>query len=93
MRITVENLIRVGASCNQVEIFRQEWPEGAEVNLVNARRAVDLRLNLNWAAQRLFSPNALRAYRESVAAAAQADRAWDEAFAAAFCAAVEKEKP
>jgi hypothetical protein len=55
MTITVEMLEDAGACSEQVEIFGKEWPEGVEVTEINITRAVELGLELHWAALHLLN--------------------------------------
>ena len=51
-----------GACREQRDLFRKEWPEGAEVTIENVRRAQELGLTLSWGASAW-----LAAYLQSVA--------------------------
>ena len=53
-----------GACKEQRDIFRKEWPEGAEVTIENVRRAQELGLDLSWG-ERWFTPLPLKAYAEA----------------------------
>ena len=61
-RITI-GMLR-GACKEQRDIFRKEWPEGAEVTIENVRRAQELGLDLSWG-ERWFTPLPLKAYAEA----------------------------
>ena len=61
-RITI-GMLR-GACKEQRDIFRKEWPEGAEVTIENVRRAQELGLNLVWGEQWFTAP-ARKAYNEA----------------------------
>lgn len=76
-RITI-GMLR-GACKEQRDIFRKEWPEGAEVSVENAFRAQELGLDLSWG-ERWFTAQALKAYD---AARVPAWKAYDEAIAPA----------
>ncbi len=80
-RITIAMLR--GACREQRDIFRKEWPEGADVTLENVRRAQELGLSLDWGEQ-WFTVPAKKAYREATAPARKAYlEAIDEAIAPA----------
>ena len=72
MKITREYLVGLGASCEQLDTFSEEWPDGAEVTLDNCLRAAELGLNLNWLAEKMFPARALEAYRQATAPALEA---------------------
>ena len=80
MKVTKEILVKAKACPRQVEIFTQEWPDGAVVNLKNARRAVELGLDLWWCVNNLMKLPARKAYDEAVESAR---KAYDEAIAPA----------
>ncbi len=79
-----------GACKEQRDIFRKEWPEGAEVTIENVRRAQELGLSLLWG-ERWFTADALKAYDEAIAhslkvyleATAPAREVYEEAIAPA----------
>ena len=58
--ITGEMLVE--ACEEQREVFRKEWPEGAEATIENVLWAVELGLDLSWG-ERWFTPEALGEYR------------------------------
>jgi len=64
-----------GACKEQRDIFRKEWPEGAEVTIENVRRAQELGLSLIWGERWITDP-ARKAYLE---ARVQALKAYNEA--------------
>ena len=78
----------------EVSLFEKEWPDGAEINLANVRRAFALHLSIEWLLSKLLSYTALAAYKEAVAPAwaaykeaiAPALAAYDEALALALAA-------
>ena len=72
MKITHEYLVGLGASCEQLDTFSEEWPDGAEVTLDNCLRAAELHLNLDWLAEKMFPARALEAYRQATAPAWEA---------------------
>ena len=92
MKITHEYLVGLGASCEQLDTFSEEWPDGAEVTLDNCLRAAELHLNLDWLAEKMFPARALEAYRQATAPAreayekarAQAREAYEQATAPAL---------
>ena len=86
-RITI-GMLR-GACKEQRDIFRKEWPEGAEVSVENAFRAQELGLNLVWGEQ-WFTADARKAYD---AARVPALKAYDEAIAQAWKAHREATAP
>ena len=51
MRITAEMLRAKRACEEQVARFEREWPEGTDLTLPAAMRAVALDLDLNWFAE------------------------------------------
>ena len=78
-----------GACREQREIFKGEWPLGAEATLGNVRRAQELGLDLNWGAK-WFTPEPRRLYDAAVAEPRQIlNEAEAEAWLAAFLASVE----
>ena len=92
MKITREYLVGLGASCEQLDTFSDEWPDGAEITLDNCLRAAELGLNLDWLAENMFPARALEAYLQAIAPAweafekarATALEAFEQAKAAAF---------
>ena len=70
-RITI-GMLR-GACKEQRDIFRKDWPEGAEVSVENAFRAQELGLNLVWGEQWFTAP-AWKAYIEATAPALKPSR-------------------
>ena len=74
MKITHEYLVGLGASCEQLDTFSEEWPDpdGAEVTLDNCLRAAELGLNLDWLAENMFPARALEAYLQAIAPAWEA---------------------
>ena len=89
MKITKQWLITAHACHSQVEIFDEEWPDGAEITLENYLRAAELNLDLGWFAKNIFSAPAQKAYDEAMAIAqkaydiamAQAQKVYDIAIA------------
>jgi len=81
-RITVKQLIAAGAKedCKHLALFADEWPSGMSVTLGNCKRAVELGLDVNWAAEHLLSSPAWKAYDE---ARAPALKSYNEATAPA----------
>ena len=69
MKITHEYLVGLGASCEQLDTFSEEWPDGAEVTLDNCLRAAELGLDLDWLAEKMFSAPAWEAYEQAKAPA------------------------
>ena len=53
--ITEEMLEKYDACLREVKIFKKEWPDGARVTLKNARRAIELGLDVSWLANPLLS--------------------------------------
>ena len=68
-QITAEMLAGKSACRKELELFRQEWPNGFEVTLENCQRAAAIGLDLNWAAKKFLSAPALKAYEEARATA------------------------
>ena len=79
--ITQKFLRSKGACREQLDILFAEFPNGGEVTLENCLRAAVLSIDFNWAANRLLSAPAEKAYRE---ARAPAWKAYQEATALAF---------
>ena len=74
MKITREYLVSLGASCEQLDAFSAEWPDGAEITLENCLRAAELGLDLDWLAEKMFPARAWEAYRQATAPAREAYR-------------------
>jgi len=72
-----------GACADQVEMFRQHWPNGAKPTIPALRKAARLELDLDWFASRFLGVPARAAYEE---ATAQAWTAYEEATAPAWAA-------
>ena len=72
MKITREYLVGLGASCEQLDTFSDEWPDGAEITLDNCLRSAELRLNLDWLAEKMFPAPAREAYEKARATAWEA---------------------
>ena len=68
-----------GACREQRDIFRKEWPDGADITIENVRRARELGLNLAWGEHWFIAP-AWKAYDEAIV---PAWKAYDEATAQA----------
>ena len=66
-RLSARTLRKLGATCDQVDIFEHEWPHGARVTLKNCRRAAELELDLDWLAVRWLPAPALAAYKKATA--------------------------
>ena len=92
MRITAAMLREKNACADQVKIFESEWPNGANVTLKNCRRAFELGLSLDWAAENLLSAPARATYQSARATAeatyqsaiAPAEATYQSAIATAF---------
>jgi hypothetical protein len=69
MKITAKMLEDKGACKDQIDIFREEWPRGATVTKKNALRAVELGLDIYWAAERFLTAAAWAEYEKVEAAA------------------------
>ena len=89
MKITIRMLR--GACEEQVYLFRDTFPCGAEVTLENCLKAAAAGLDISWAAERFLTAPAWAEYKNAAAAAAEyknaAAAAWAEykkAAAAAF---------
>ena len=79
-------LRRKPACKDQVDIFEEEWPDGAEATLPNCLRAVELDLDLSWFVANFLSASTWKVFRQTI------DRAWegyDEATASAWEASQE----
>ena len=100
MQITVELLKQLGATCEQVQTFAREWPDGAEVTPESVARAVELKLDIDWLACRVLKGKALAEYERVADAAldeyervtAPALDEYERVRAAAFLEAVEAAK-
>jgi len=79
-----------GACADQVEVFRQHWPNGAKPTIPTLRKAARLGLDLDWFASRFLGVPARAAYEE---ADAQALAAYREARAQARAAYREAKAP
>ena len=77
--ITAERLAALGACKQQVNLFRQMFPDGAPLTAETALNVAD-KFNWDWAAKGLLPPAALKAYEE---ATAPAGKAYEEATAPA----------
>ena len=84
MQITIGLLEDHGVCENQRQVFATEWPKGCTVTLAVARRAAELGLDLEWAANNLLCAQARSQFVEAVA---PARRVYDEKRACAFVAA------
>src|SRR5487761_1927091 len=69
MRITNEMLVKANACSYHADIFTTNWPDGCEVNVENAQRAVALGLDLDWAAAHLLPKTARAAFEARMAPA------------------------
>lgn len=65
-RLTSGLLLEHGACRDQVAKFKIEWPDGCDVTEATVARAVELKLDLQWAAQNLLPQLTLDAYRAAV---------------------------
>jgi len=106
--ITKEMLRGLNACEDQIAIFAQAWPNGAEVNLENIQRARRLKLDMAWlmlhglktpAARAIYAEARARAwaaYDEIITncgeAIVEARAAYDEAVASGFLVAWEMQK-
>jgi hypothetical protein len=78
--ITADQLASLDACGDHVRVFRQEWPDGMGVTLENVRRAVVLRLDIEWASRCLLTPEEFAVYNKAMAQAITAyDKAMDQA--------------
>lgn len=68
MRITVKYLKRRGACAEQVALFREHYPNGANVTVPTVRKALRLGLNVGW-----LVPEPLRAEYERQSAPLRAE--------------------
>ena len=100
MNIT-KKILRAHKACtSQVDIFAAEWPKGVDITEEVLRRALALKLDLDWAAWHLLSEPARKAYEEAKAPALKAYeeamdlavKAYGEAKIAAFLAAATMEE-
>ena len=62
MKITADMLREHNACQGQVKRFEAEWPDGVRVTLKACKRAVELGLDLDWAAENLLSADAGTVY-------------------------------
>jgi len=65
MYITVEMLREYGACSNQLDTFENEWPTGVEVTGETCLRAVELGLDVEWAAINLLPAPHWEAYQKA----------------------------
>ena len=63
MKITIEMLREKDACPDQVKLFAELFPEGAEATYANADRAFKANLDIEWAARHLLSPKGLAEYK------------------------------
>ena len=90
--ITAAMLEDARACRDQVELFRSTFGESARITLTNCRKAVDVGLDLDWAAACLLQAPASAAYKTATASAwaayeaatAPASAAYKTATASAF---------
>jgi len=70
MKITAEYLRKMGG-CEeyQVEVFEEEWPDGARPLLKNLMRCVELDLDLEWFAIECLTTPAREEYKKATAPA------------------------
>lgn len=68
-RITADLLIAEGACSDQIDLFRETFPNGCKVTLANCRKAATAGLNLHWAAEHLLPETAWATYRAAIAPA------------------------
>lgn len=80
MKVTPGMLRKKGACESQVLISETEWPNGVTLTLAVLRRAVVLKLDLDWFAENFLKASALKAYEEAIA---PAQKAYEEAKAPA----------
>lgn len=52
MKVTKEDLVKMGCCLDHISIFKEVWPDGAEVTEENLRKAFDAGLNVDWWASR-----------------------------------------
>ena len=76
MKITTQMLTKRKACAAQVALFKKLFGPEAEVTLDNCLTAVEAGLSIDWAAEKLLSPERLQAYN---AATAGPRRAYDAA--------------
>ena len=65
MRITTELLLKLNACKSQVTLFKELFPNGAEVNRENLAEAKDAKLDINWLFQAALSKPRLEAYENA----------------------------
>ena len=84
-KISTKLLRRLKACEDQVVLFRETFPDshetGVTINLRNAKKAARAGLDLDWLAQTILPPPALKAYNEARAAAG---KVYNESIAPAF---------
>ena len=84
-KISTKLLRRLKACEDQVVLFRETFPDshetGVTINLRNAKKAARAGLDLDWLAQTILPPPALKAYNEAIAPAL---KVYEEAIAAAW---------
>jgi len=69
MRVTAQMLRDRNACEDQVAIFEREWPDGVNVGIRAARKAVKLGLDLEWFAETFLPPAAWADYEKAIAPA------------------------
>ena len=80
-KLTADMLRADDACSTQVALFAREWPTGCDVTIDNARRAIALCLDLDWAVSFFAARPARRVYIE---AKIEARRVFNEATAPAW---------
>ena len=81
MRVTAKLLRKHHACEEQVEIFEAEWQDGVKITEASLRRAVELKLDIDWFAQHFLPASAWKTYDE---ATAPAQKTYNEATAVAW---------
>ena len=54
MKITLTKLRRWGATCGDLQVFKRQWPRGAQLTCKNVELAADLGLDLGWLATQVM---------------------------------------
>jgi hypothetical protein len=64
-QVSIETLEKLGACKEQVELFRQTFPDGADYTEANVLRAVAAGLNVDWFGKRVVAAESWRAYEDA----------------------------
>ena len=66
-KVTAELLAEKGAHCDEIDEFRERFPDGVDLETVQPKEVVGL--NVQWAVHALLPPPAREAFKEATAPA------------------------